>query len=246
MLEKGAIAGKMMGSLWFAYSKFRGDWQNLSVCKIWMIQTIFYSPSLCLNTFYIPEYSVAVEVADSLLQNLTRKTKWAVSNMGEHRNSCSPAPGSLCVVTTGQWSVPVLVTRPIVLGDQAPMGWPVPVSGLTIPSPHGDHWPPLPPALYATCHQDIEPKQNPLKGTYQEWLIRLRAAREWCRDRNGSRCHRWCHECDADAFSPKSGILLCVFDRALLCQLQTIGWESYPSEWEWCCTYYTISQNILL
>ena len=95
MLEKGAIAGKMMGSLWFAYSKFRGDWQNLSVCKIWMIQTIFYSPSLCLNTFYIPEYSVAVEVADSLLQNLTRKTKWAVSNMGEHRNSCSPAPGSL-------------------------------------------------------------------------------------------------------------------------------------------------------
>ena len=54
MLEKGAIAGKMMGSLWFAYSKFRGDWQNLSVCKFWMIQTIFYSPSLCLNTFYIP------------------------------------------------------------------------------------------------------------------------------------------------------------------------------------------------
>ena len=33
MLQKGAIAGKMMGSQWFAYSKYRGDWQNLSVCK---------------------------------------------------------------------------------------------------------------------------------------------------------------------------------------------------------------------
>ena len=181
MLEKGAIAGKMMGSLWFAYSKFRGDWQNLSVCKIWMIQTIFYSPSLCLNTFYIPRVFSSSGGSGLAVAKPHKKNQVSCQQHGGTSQLLFPrprvtdvlwplasgavlaviqaviklllsccAPGSLCVVTTGQWSVPVLVTRPIVLGDQAPMGWPVPVSGLTIPSPHGDHWPPPPPG--SICH----------------------------------------------------------------------------------------------
>ena len=128
MLQKGAIAGKMMGSQWFAYSKYRGDWQNLSVCKnlddpIQFVRTrrfcvgIHQKPSRELP----PRHHSYLAVAGTRAQNIgERKTKWAIRNMGKHRNLESR--GGLCchvdrhyyvimgwwhVVTTGagQWSV---------------------------------------------------------------------------------------------------------------------------------------------
>ena len=122
--------------------------------KMWMIQ---YNLSFCIRTentyetfkelssatIRMHSYFLYSAVAGTRVQNLTeRKTKWAIRNMGKHRNLCHPLPPghvdrdiiimALCdmlwPVTSGAWH-PV-VTRPIVPGDQAPMGWPVP--GLTM------------------------------------------------------------------------------------------------------------------
>ena len=120
---------------------------------------------------------LAVQCSRPRAQNLVeRKTKWAIRNMGKHRNFGSRR---LCchvdrhyyvimgwwhVVTTGtgQWSVTrSVVTRPIVRWP-APMGWPVP----ELPVPHngpslyaGLNWP----QSSATCHREHHAKQKPLK-----------------------------------------------------------------------------------
>ena len=190
MLQKGAIAGKMMGSQWFAYSKYRGDWQNLSVCKnldnpIQFVRTrpfcvriSEYIRNLLESSHPARHHSyLAVQCSRPRAQNLVeRKTKWAIRNMGKHRNFGSRR---LCchvdrhyyvimgwwhVVTTGtgQWSVTrSVVTRPIVRWP-APMGWPVP----ELPVPHngpslyaGLNWP----QSSATCHREHHAKQKPLK-----------------------------------------------------------------------------------
>ena len=87
-----------------------------------MIQTIFYSPSLCLNTFYVPRVFSSSGGSGLAVAKPHKKNQVSCQQHGGTSQLLFPAPGTLCVVTTGQWSVPVLVTRPIVLGDQAPMG----------------------------------------------------------------------------------------------------------------------------
>ena len=189
MLQKGAIAGKMMGSQWFAYSKYRGDWQNLSVCKnlVDPIQFVRIRP-FCVRihqeNLLPPPFLLLTQQQQRTLGRKTSSKEKPSERSGTWGNiaTCvTPTPGSgrLCC------HVDMIVTMDWCLVTCCDHGhWPVerdtqwshdPLSSDQLP--WGDlclcrSWPhngPLSlyrglnwPQASATCHRQHHVKQNPL------------------------------------------------------------------------------------
>ena len=205
MLQKGAIAGKMMGSQWFAYSKYRGDWQNLSVCKnlVDPIQFVRIRP-FCVRihqeNLLPPPFLLLTQQQQRTLGRKTSSKEKPSERSGTWGNiaTCvTPTPGSgrLCchvdiIVTMDWWLVTgdmlwpralasgawhPVVTRPIVQWA-APMGWPVPVSELA------SQWPSLSVQGFkltpGICHlsSPTSRETKPFNATHQELLISMRMA----------------------------------------------------------------------
>ena len=241
MLQKGAIAGKMMGSQWFAYSKFRGDWQNLSVCE--NVDDPIQFVILYQNWEYIRNLQRALvrHHSNAFLFSLLSSSGHSGAKPHRKKNQVSdpehgetsqlvssPPPGSCWqrhyhyaimwhVVTSGQWSV-----TPSGHTTHCPR-WPG-SHGVTCARPHngpslltGLNWP----QSSATCHREHEAKQNPLKSRTKN-TNQDEDGTEMCHIRDGNELG-YCHECDA--FTPNLGFYCWYPTGALLCQLQTIGWE---------------------
>ena len=155
--------------------------------KIWMIQ---YNLSFCIRTentsktllLELPFATIRMQsyysysaVTGTRVQNLSEiKTKWAIRNMGKHRNFCHPHPrgqefvlpetsSSSCdnVTCCDHWPV-----ERDTQWSHAPLsGWPG-SHGVTCAWPHNGpslltslNWP----QSSATCHREHQAKQNPLK-----------------------------------------------------------------------------------
>lgn len=190
MLQKGAIAGKMMGPQWFAYSKYRGDWQNLSVCKnladpIQFVRIRPFCVRIHQESFLPPPFLLLTQQQQQ--RTLGRKTSSKEKpsersgTWGNIATCVTPTPGSgrLCchvdiIVTMDWWHVVTTGTGQ----------WSVTPGGHTthcpVTSSHGvtcdlclcRSWPhngPLSlyrglnwPQASATCHRQHHAKQNPL------------------------------------------------------------------------------------
>ena len=207
--------------------------------KIWMIQ---YNLSFCIRTentsktllLELPFATIRMQsyysysaVTGKRMQNLTKiKTKWAIRNMGKHRNFCHPHPrgqefvlpetsSSSCdnvtccdhwpVERDTQWS-----HAPLSLVTRLPWGDLCPASQWPLLSAHGFKLTPV------ICHLSSRTsgETKPFKAPHQEY----QTGQGWDRDMPVSHprwewawvmSRMWC-------FHPKSGILLLIFDRSVI------------------------------